>query len=224
MIYETLLELPIFQGITTEQLTAILEKTPFHFRKFHAGETIVGRGDLSDRLRFILSGTVRHEMPTYSERILIAEEFSAPHTMPFYYLFGVQTTSPGMLTALTEVGVMELDKPHFLQLLQSNLIPLVNVLNMLSTHAQKQHLALDFTGKSNDLERLSSWLLAFTERKGQNTHVIATEDDWCQMLHMQPADFWRAVAVLEGKKIVESAGGVLKLIDRYGLRSVVNSK
>lgn len=224
MIYDTLLQLPIFQGISAEQLTSIIEKTPFQFRKFKEGEVIAERGEICDRLVFVLNGTVRLEMPTFDGRVLITQEMEGPHTMPFYYLFGAQTTLPGMLIACTDVGIMELDKQHFLKLLQSNEIPLVNVLNMLSTHAQKQHLALDFAGKISDVERLASWLLAYTERASKNIYVTANEEDWCLLLHAKPAEFWRAVAIFEGKGVIESSGGVLKLIDRYALRSYVNFK
>jgi len=224
MIFDTFLQLPIFQGMSIEQLTAVLEKTPFEFRKFAEGEVIAEAGEQRDSIVFILSGIVRKEMPTFDGRIIISEDFEGPHTLPFYYLFGAQTTSPSRLLAQSSVGIMELAKPYLLQLLRDNEIPLVNVLNMLSTHAQKQHKAMDFVGKENDLERLASWLLAYTDRHGRNIQLTASESTWCQMLHLQPNDFWRIVAGLEGKKIVEVDGLNLKLLDRYALRGIVNSK
>lgn len=224
MIFDIFLQLPVFQGMSSEQLTAVLEKTPFEFKKYREGDIIVEHGDMCNHLIFVLNGTVQKRIPAFDGRIVISEEFQAPHTLPFYYLFGAQPTSPSRLVARGDVGIMELDKHYFLLLLRENEIPLVNALNMLSTHAQKQHLAMDFIGKDDGLDRLSSWLLAYTDRHGQNIRIQASEDDWCQLLHVSSKDFWRYVAILEGKKIVEFEGQTLKLLDRYALRGIVNSK
>lgn len=224
MIYDTLLQLPIFQGLSHKQLTSILERTPFHFQKYKAREEIVRVGAPCNKVLFVLSGTVRHIVPSYDDKVRVVQIYEAPHTMPFYYLFGVRTTSPDTLIAETDVGIMSLEKSYFLQLLQENVLPLVNVLNMLSSHAQKQHSSIDFCGKISGEDRLASWLLANTDRAAKSIEIDAKVSDLCMLLHMDVAEYWRSVIVLEGKHLVESSGEVLKLIDRYALRGYVNSK
>ena len=44
MMYDLMLELPIFQGLSHTQLTSILEKVPFHFKKYKPNDTC-GRGE-----------------------------------------------------------------------------------------------------------------------------------------------------------------------------------
>ncbi|MDO4497418.1 MAG: Crp/Fnr family transcriptional regulator [Bacteroidales bacterium] len=224
MIYDVLLQLPVFQGITKDQLTGILEKIPFHFQKYQPEEVIVSSGDPCDSVLFVLSGTVTHEMPTYDGRVIVKQDFEGPYTMPFYYLFGVSTNMPSRLVAKNVVGIMKLEKKHFLDILQSTTIPLVNVLNMLSTHAQKQHQVMDFMSQKAVLARLASWLLTYTDRVGKDIFITASEADWCKMLNTDPADFWRNVAILEGKHVIEQIDEGLKLIDRYALRGFVGNK
>ena len=46
MMYDRLLQLPIFQGLSHDQLTVILEKVPFTFEKFRPNAYLVKAGDI----------------------------------------------------------------------------------------------------------------------------------------------------------------------------------
>ena len=223
-MYELMLQLPIFQGLSHAQLTEIIEKIPFAFRQFSEGEVIHERGELCDNVLFVLNGKVQQTTPTFGGRIHIVQEFQGPHTLSFYYLFGAETQSISQLEALTKVGMMKVGKVQFIKMLQSNNIMLVNVMNMLSTHAQKQHLAMEFTGLSEPALRLASWLLAFTDRKATAIRVESPEEAWLSLLRLDSASFWRCVTILEGRGCVEIENGNLKLTDRYALRRFVGEK
>lgn len=223
-MYELLMQLPVFQGISNEQLTTIIEKIPFSFNQYEPGEVIMNQGDDCSAMTFVLSGTVRTITPTFGHKVQIQQEFEGPYTLPFYNLFGAETHLHDMLIAVNKVGIMELDKSNFLRVLQHNPILLINVMNMLCTHAQKQHKAMDFSGESDPVLRLASWMLAFTERKAENIIVDAATEDWCDLLQVDETSYWRCVASLEGQHIVEVEGTRLKLIDRYGLRTFVGRK
>ena len=55
-IFEILMDLPLFQGVSREKLSELIEKTPFHFLKYSDGEAIAAAGDSCTRIRFIISG------------------------------------------------------------------------------------------------------------------------------------------------------------------------
>ena len=57
-MYDTLLELPLFQGLTKENITSIIEKVKMGFHKYEDRETIVSQNDRCNRLIFILDGKV----------------------------------------------------------------------------------------------------------------------------------------------------------------------
>ena len=224
-MYERMLQLPIFQGLGYEQLTEIIEKIPFSFHRYAAGETIHMAGELCDCVLFVLNGIVQQETPTFGGRINIVQEFSGPHTLSFYYLFGAETRSISTLKAIDRVGIMQVEKTHFLKMLQKNSVMLVNVMNMLSTHAQKQHVAMEFTGQNDPTLRLASWLLAFTDRKALHTTIVTNCEAWQSLLRVNESSFWRCVSVLEGRGCIESSGnGILKMTDRYALRRYVGEK
>lgn len=218
------MQLPVFQGISEDQLTEIIEKIPFSFSQYEPGQMIVQQGEACSDLTFVLSGTIRMLTPTFGHRVQILQEFEGPYTMPFYNLFGPETSHHDTVSAVTRVGIMQLDKSNFLRVLQQNPILLINVMNMLCTNAQKQHKAMDFSGESDPVLRLTSWMLAFTERMGMNVVLDAELSDWCDLLQTDEASFWRCVATLEGQRIVEVDGRKLKLLDRYALRTFIGRK
>lgn len=219
-----MMELPVFQGISKAQLTEILEKIPFHFAQYEDGQTIFNHGDKCDCVTFLLSGSVRLITPAFAGKISISQVFEAPYTVPFFYAFGPETHQHDKLIALGHVGIMQLEKVKLLKALQCNEILLINVLNMLSTNAQRQHQIMDFCGYTDPVLRLSSWLLSLTDRAAFDTLIDATPTAWCAMLQMDETTFWRSVSVLEREKLVKVSSGMLKLLDRYALRTFINNK
>lgn len=55
-MFDTLLQLPLFQGLCHEDFTNILEKVKLHFTKHKAGDVIVKSGTPCDKLIFLLKG------------------------------------------------------------------------------------------------------------------------------------------------------------------------
>ena len=223
-IYDVMLQLPIFQGLSKIQLDGIVEKIPFDFCQFAPGQTILEMGDICDNVQFLLNGTVQQITSTYGGRIRILQNFEGPHTLPFYYLFGAETRSISQLVAIDQVGLMRVDKSSFLHMLQQNNVMLVNVMNMLSTNAQKQHVAMEFTAQTDPVLRLASWLLAYTDRKAIDIRIQASEPAWQTLLRLDGGSFGRHVAMLEGRGCLELENGILKLTDRYALRRFVVEK
>lgn len=217
-----MLELPLFQGLSTTQLTSILEKIPFHFKKYRPNEYIIHQGDPCDEIVFVLSGRVRVITPVFKESILIAEDFEAPYTIPFYRFFGLETIHQVGVYAQGAVGVMTLNKENFLRVIENNRIMLINALNILSTHAQNKHFAMDAAGESEPQFRLATWLLSFTYRLSKNTIIDAEDKDWCALLNVDEETLHETFKILADEKCIEYEKGKLKLIDRYGLQTFVS--
>ena len=57
-IYEKLLELPLFQGHSREDLTSMLTKIKVDFRHFKAGHEIVAQHDPCREIFFLMDGEV----------------------------------------------------------------------------------------------------------------------------------------------------------------------
>lgn len=224
MMYDLMLGLPLFQGLSHNQFTEIIEQVPFHFKKFRPNDYLIHAGDRCDEVMFILSGRVRIVTPVYNNSIYIAEDFQAPHTISFYNLFGREITTRSNVFAQGQVGAMTIDKDNFLKMLESNRLILINALNILSTNAQVQHVAMDSLGETLPQVRLAKWLLAYTSHSACNIFVDADVSDWCSMLNIDFDSFKGALFSLGRLNCIESEGGKVRVIDRYGLGTFVRRK
>jgi len=224
-MYDLLMQLPVFQGISVEEMTHILEVIPFDFRTYKAGDVIIGSGEMCQGATFLLSGRVQQNTPVFNHRVNITQRFDAPYAFSLHHLFGAEVKVRSTMVACADkTGVMVLMKQDFLRILREHEIALINTMNILCTRAQKQHKAIDFSGETDPVLKLASWMLAFTERAAKEVYIEAKESDWCDMMQLDKPAFWRCVASLEGQHILEIENGRLKLLDRYGLKSIVGSK
>ena len=57
-MYDTLLQLPLFQGLCHEDFSKILEKVKLHFLKYKAGDVIMESRSSCDQLIFLLKGEI----------------------------------------------------------------------------------------------------------------------------------------------------------------------
>lgn len=224
-MYDLLMQLPLFQGIGTADLTHILEVIPFEFRTFKNGEVIIEGGDTIEGVTFLLSGSVRLHTPICNSRMNVEQVYEAPYTFSLHHLFGADTKACSMMITETDkAGIMLLRKGDFLRILQENKVALINAMNILSTRAQKQRRGVDFQGESDPVLRLMTWMLTFSDHAAVETTFDAEEEDWCDMLQIDKQTFWRCVAKLEGQHLLDTHGCRLKLLDRYALRTMLRNK
>ena len=115
-MYQQLMQLPLFQGVSTERITALVEKLPFHFLKFRNGDTIIAAGDSCTHIKFIVSGRVRVEMPCAHLRVSLLQTLSTPHVLAAEYLFGRATTYPFTAVADGSCGILQLLKSDYIKM------------------------------------------------------------------------------------------------------------
>ena len=89
-MYDTLLQLPLFQGLCHNDFTEILEKVKIHFAKYQAGDTILTQGDVCDKLVFLLKGKISSNTISADKVYTYIEYIEAPPTpkrisMVFYW-------------------------------------------------------------------------------------------------------------------------------------------
>ena len=65
-MFDTLLQLPLFQGLCHEDFTSILDKVKLHFIKHKVGETIIESGSPCKQLCFLLKGEIPKKIYTPS--------------------------------------------------------------------------------------------------------------------------------------------------------------
>lgn len=136
-MYESLLSLPYFQGMSRDDITAILDKITFEFKNYADGETIYSAGDRCNHFAILTNGTVvcTHTSPdgTYS----ITEHLPAPYAIEPYSMFGYDTTFKSTYTAHGSCTVLTIDKQYLFSEFTKHNIFTINFLNLISLKAQK---------------------------------------------------------------------------------------
>ena len=91
-MYDTLLQLPLFQGLCKNDFTSILGKVKLHFRKYNADEIIVEQGEPCTELIFLLNGEISSQIVDEQKSYSLHETFGSPFVLEPYSLFGMHPT------------------------------------------------------------------------------------------------------------------------------------
>ncbi|MBO7230780.1 MAG: Crp/Fnr family transcriptional regulator [Bacteroidaceae bacterium] len=136
-MYENLLCLPYFQGMSKDDITAILDKVTFDFVKYGDGEFICHKNENCDKFQILVQGkmNVMTEAPDNSYRL--TEDIVAPFAIEPYSMFGYNTGYKRDYKAEGNCTVLALEKKFlFSELIKQNIFS-INFLNLISHKAQK---------------------------------------------------------------------------------------
>ena len=176
-MYDKLLQLPLFQGLCTNDLTRILEKVKLHFQNHPAGTRIHRQGDTCDRLVFLLDGTLTAVRDDAAHAFVLSEELDAPFIIEPYSLYGMNTRYTASYIARTDISLVSIDKSYILTVLAKYPIFQLNYLNLLSNRAQALQQKLWDTHIGNIYEKLNHFLLLRCARPdGKKNLRIRMED------------------------------------------------
>ena len=124
-LYTKLLGLPLFQGLGKADL-----------------EDIVSENDICNRLHFLLNGQIEVITTSASHGYQIKEELVAPELLQPERLFGLTQRFTKTFKTLTVCNVLCVEKDEVMRLSDAYMIFRINLLNMLSTYAQKNERML----------------------------------------------------------------------------------
>lgn len=137
-MFDTVLSLPLFQGLGPDDLTRILESTRLRFETLMPETQIVQQDDMCNDVIFILSGTVRCTT-TAADRLWYVEEvLPVPALLGLEVLYGSTRAYPYTASADTTVRLMRVDKRTMAALTSYFEVFRINVLNTLSALVARQ--------------------------------------------------------------------------------------
>lgn len=176
-MYDKLLQLPLFQGLCTNDLTHILEKVKLHFQNHKAGTCLLQQGAPCNQLLFLLDGSLTAEREDSECGFVLGEELEAPLIIEPYSLYGMHTRHTASYFAHTDVNVVAIDKSYILTVLAKYPIFQLNILNLLSNRAQAvQERTWNAHGR-DIYEKINNFLLLRCQRPtGSKTLRIRMED------------------------------------------------
>lgn len=136
-IYAKLLRLPFFQGIDRDELEAMASKNRFDFQKYDEGAWIARENDRCATLTLVMTGSVEAEAISADHSYSLREQIDAPCAIEPERIFGLRQHLARGYRATTPCNVLRLQKDDVLRLCAQSLVFELNVLNTISTSAQR---------------------------------------------------------------------------------------
>lgn len=175
-MYDTLLQLPLFQGLSRNELTAILGKIKLHFNKRKAESIIVEKDTPCKELHFVINGEVVLTTTPPSRTFSVHEMIPAPLLIEPQALFGMRTAYQSTYSARSEVHVMSISKEEVMSFLFKNDIFRLNYINIITNRAQTLHARFWDTQCGDAEERIKRFICSRMERPyGEKTIRIKME-------------------------------------------------
>lgn len=222
-MFEQLMNLPLFRGVSLEKMSQVVGTAKLHFLKYPAGETLVRAGESCTHLTFVLSGSVRCSTVNASGRFAVGQTLTAPAVISPDFLFGRYTSYPSTVTAIDDVSILKISKNDYTKILSSDPVFMFNFLNILSANAQKaQHGILSLTTGEID-ERIAFWISALTQQGSTDIVLSCRKRDLCSLFGTQRATFETGLQSMKERGIIDFTSNELRVIDREKLLALLHN-
>ncbi len=220
-MYENLMGLPLFNGVSYNRISEIVGNTRLAFSKYLPGEKIVEAGDPCTRMMFIIGGSVKLTLRNSTDRFTVTQTLEAPTVVSPDFLFGRNTLYPAAVSAIDTVSIMQIDKNDFINIIRSDEVCLFNYLNYISTNAQKAiDGVLALTSGSLE-ERIAFWIIALTQRDAKDVSLSCRQRDLYTLFGVQRSSFISTLEDMKERGLIDYTPTEIRVTSRNDLRTVL---
>jgi len=132
----TLLSIPLFQGLTMDELLRLLEQVRPDFLHFADSDCIARQGERHSRLLYSLQGSVVREHAVQGGRLRLTETMAEGHFIELTSLFGRDTSLRAGYRAKGDVTLLAFDKEYMFSVFGHFSIVQLNLLNLFCAQSQ----------------------------------------------------------------------------------------
>lgn len=222
-MYEILMRLPVFNGVTYSRLEEIVGNTKFHFLKYLEGDKIIEAGEQCTHIKFIISGSARVSIVNSDGRFKVSQTLSMPDVIAPEYLFGKATRYPVSAVALEPTGILQIEKQDFLRILNTDPIFLINMLNILSVNAQRSVEGVLALTTGSLEERIAYWIVALTQRRGTDIVLSCRQRDLYSLFGVQRTSFIVTLDSMKQRGLIDYNQSEIMIKSRSEMLSLLNS-
>ena len=136
-MYDILLSLPLFQGMSQTDFNSLLQKIRLDFVRYEAGSTIISAGQRCNSFAFLINGKVESSRDGMNGNLSFMELIDAPCLIEPYSMFGRAGSYQRSYTAIGICSLLMVDKQYIYTELGKYNICRMNLLNILSGRVQQ---------------------------------------------------------------------------------------
>lgn len=176
-MYDMLLQLPLFQGLSKGELSELVEKVKFHFQKAADGASVFRQGELCTQLAFVLSGELVASTEAPCGTFIFEEVLGQGAIIEPQSLFGRRPSYKATYRARGEVAVLTIDKQYLYGVLDAYEVFRMNFFNQLSSRADHFYERIWSIGEQRLEGRVAHFIRSLcTTMQGPKTMRIKMTD------------------------------------------------
>ena len=202
-MYDNLLLLPLFQGLSKNDITSIIEKVKLHFLQYREGETFIQQGDCCNKLCFLLKGKVIAHTQDKEYAYSLSEVLGEPYIIEPQSLFGMSTCYTASYRAQTTVHVLTIDKSFLFSELDKYEIFRLNYLNILSNQCQRTHQKLWNNHIGNLNKKFVNFIAVRSQKQTGEKILQVTMEDLANLINETRINLSRLLNDLQDKGLVQ---------------------
>lgn len=221
-MYEVLMELPLFKGVSFNKISEIVEMVKFHFLKFSSGDVIVRADEPCTHLKFVISGSVKLVMESKDERLRVTQTLKAPAVISPDFMFGRSTVYPATVTASSNnCGIVQLSKSDYLKVIHNDEIFMFNILNLLSRNAQKSTQGVLALTSGSLEERIAFWVVATTQTGSENIVLECRHRDLYSLFGVPRSVFYQTLQEMREKSLIDYSPNQITVKSRRDMTEIL---
>lgn len=210
-MFETLLNLPLFQGLSRNDLTQILEKVKFRFRNLAQGELLQRQGTPCRDMVFLMNGEVFVKTEMKDCDMTFFENCHAPVILQPGTLFGLHPVYTHSFIAKAASTVMEIEKGIVLTDLCNYEIFRLNFFNVLCTQSQYFNALLWKSFPDTVENRIARFFLTHAVTPVGEKTLRARMTDFADYLSVSRIAMSRALNNLSDNGLLHLSRGLIKV-------------
>lgn len=202
-MYDNLLLLPLFQGLSKNDFTTIIEKVKFHFLTYQEGETIIRQGDNCHQLCFLLNGAITIQTTDKDRSFSIKEIIDEPYIIEPQSLFGMHPYYTATYCSKTQVRILTIDKSFIHSELNNHEIFRLNYLNILSNRNQVIYQKLWNTHIGTLNQKFLNFIALRCQKPDGEKTLQITMEDLSKLINETRINVSRLLNELQDKNLIQ---------------------
>ncbi len=202
-MYESLMCLPYFQGMSKDEITSILDKVKLVFTRHTDGERIAAQGSPCNTFTLLVRGTLTLKCVSPDGRYTLTEEIKTPFAFEPYSLFGMEPTYKSSYYANGECDTLTIEKSYLFNELSRYNIFLMNMMNLLCQRAQQKNAQIWNARQLPLPEKIVEFVAVRSESQEGSKTLQIKMDDLADILGETRINVSRALNLLRKNNLIE---------------------
>ncbi|MBR5158259.1 MAG: Crp/Fnr family transcriptional regulator [Bacteroidaceae bacterium] len=201
-MYDTLLSLPLFQGMSQADFNSLLQKIRLDFVRYEEGATIISAGERCKSFAFLINGTVESSREGMEGNLSFMEQIDVPFLIEPYSMFGRAGNYQRTYTAVTPCSFLMVDKQYIYTELGKYNICRMNLLNILSGRVQQLDSNVWKLEASDLRGRIIRFIRSLSDTQNGTKKLIVKMNDLALLMDATRLNVSRELNALEAAGLI----------------------